>query len=273
MNLKQIDRRWIFLFILLGVAIPLIIPIGFKLEVTKNVQSVFNLVNTTPPGQAVLFSFDYDPSSKPELQPMAIAMIKQAIEKKQHVFCLALWPMGSEMADDAFQILKKEINYLEYGVNFINLGYKPGGIVTIQAMGNNFLTVFPTDVNGKPLNSYPITKDIKKLNDFAYISSFSAGTPGLKEWIMIAKDKHNIPVTGGTTAVSTPGFLPYLNDQNQLTGLLGGLKNAAEYELLVNRKGTATSGMDAQSVSHLIIILFIVMGNIAFFTTKKIEKD
>jgi len=273
MNLKNLDRRWIFLFILLGVAIPLVVPIGFKLEVTKNVQTVYDLVANTPENKAVLISFDYDPSSKPELQPMAVALVKQAIEKKQRVFCLALWPMGSQMADDAFKMLKPEIKDLEYGVNFINLGYKAGGIVTIQAIGKDFQKVFPTDSGGKAINSFPMVKGIKNLKDFAYISSLSAGTPGLKEWIMIAKDKYDIPVTGGTTAVSTPGFLPYLNDQNQLTGLLGGLKNAAEYEFLVQRKGTATSGMDAQSVSHIIIILFIVLGNIAFFTTKKKEKD
>lgn len=268
MKLLNIDRRLIFLFILVGVIIPLLIPIGFKIEITKNVKMVFDLVQKTKEDAPVLMAFDYDPSTKPELHPMAIAMIKHAIEKKQKVVCVALWPMGSQMCDQIFTILSAEMPSLKYGENFINLGYKAGGIVTIQAMGQKFSTVFPTDANGKKISEFPIMKNITKLKDFSYIASFSAGTPGLKEWIMVAKDKYNIPVTGGTTAVSTPGFLPYINDQLQLHGLIGGLKNAAEYEALVNRKGTATSGMDAQSVAHLIIITFIIIGNIAYFTRK-----
>lgn len=273
MTFKTLDRRWIFLFILFGVAIPLVLPLGFKLEVTKNVQTVYDLIEKTEKDKLVLMSFDYDPASKPELHPMAIATIKHAIRKNQKVVCLALWPMGSQMVDDVYQILLKETPELEYGKNFINLGYKAGGIVTIQAMGKSISQVFPTDSNGTPISNYSILNKVKSLKDFAYIASFSAGTPGLKEWIMIAKDKYNIPVTGGTTAVSTPGFLPYLNDQNQLTGLLGGLKNAAEYEFLIDRKGTATSGMDAQSVAHIIIILFILFGNIAYFINLKKVKD
>ncbi len=268
MKLYSIDRRIIFIFILLGVIIPLMIPIGFNIEVTKNVQMAYDLVDKTKEGSPVLLAFDYDPSAKPELQPMATAMIKHAIEKKQKVVCVSLWPMGSQLCDQIYNSLSKEMPQLKYGENFINLGYKAGGIVTIQAMGKNFRTVYPTDVNGKKLTEFKMMDEINKLSDFSYISSFSAGTPGLKEWIMVAKDKYNITVTGGTTAVSTPGFLPYINDQLQLHGLIGGLKNAAEYEFLIKRKGTATSGMDAQSIAHLIIMIFIVIGNIAYFTRR-----
>jgi len=72
--------------------------------------------------------------------------------------------------------------------------------------------------------------------------------------------------------VQAPTMLPYVNEQQQLVGLLGGLKGAAEYELLINKPGFATKGMDAQSVAHLIIILFILIGNIGYFATRK-QKD
>ncbi|MCB5251015.1 MAG: hypothetical protein RBS16_08910 [Candidatus Cloacimonadales bacterium] len=273
MSFSSIDRRWIFLFILLGVAIPLIIPIGFKLEVTSDVQKVYDLIQNVEEDKLALISFDYDPASKPELHPMGYAIIKHAIEKNHIIVCTALWPMGSQMADDIYHNLKAEMPELEYGKNFINLGYKAGGMVTIQAMGKDMRKVYPTDVSGKDINEYEILNCVKSLKSFAYVVSLSSGTPGLKDWIMIAKDKYGVPVLGGATAVSTPGFKPYLNDSNQLNGLLGGLKNAAEYEGLVKRKGTATAGMDAQSVAHLIIIGFILLGNIAFFMNYKKVKD
>jgi hypothetical protein len=46
------------------------------------------------------------------------------------------------------------------------------------------------------------------------------------------------------------------------------MKGSADYELLVGVPGTATRGMDAQSFGHLLIIAFIALGNVAFFTTR-----
>ncbi|HOE91580.1 MAG TPA: hypothetical protein PL063_02005 [Candidatus Cloacimonadota bacterium] len=273
MKFTFIDRRWIFLLILLGVGLPLIIPLGFKLEVSPDAQMVYDVIQSTNENRLVIVSFDYDPASKPELHPMGYAIIKHAIEKKHKVVCTALWPMGSQMADEIFHNLQKEMPELIYGENFINLGYKVGGMVTIQAMGKDMRNVYPKDASGKSIDDYPMLNNMKTIKDFAYVVSLSAGTPGLKDWIMVAKDKYGVSVLGGATAVSTPAFKPYVNDQKQLNGLLGGLKNAAEYEYLVGRKGTATAGMDAQSVAHLLIIAFIVLGNIAFFLNYKKVKE
>lgn len=269
MKLHNIDRRWIFLLILLGVSIPLIMPFGLKIEVTRNVKSVYDLLEASRPGDKILLSFDYDPASKPELQPMATAIIKHAIEKDLSIICVALWPMGVSLADEIYQDKKGD---LIYGENFINLGYKAGGLVSIQAMGKNFREVFPNDSNGDNINNFTIMNNINTLTDFSFVISFSAGTPGIKEWIMVAGDRFRLPVAGGATAVSTPGFLPYINEQKQLYGLIGGLKAAAEYEMLIDTPGTATAGMDAQSIAHLIIILFIIVSNISWYLLQKDKK-
>jgi hypothetical protein len=38
--------------------------------------------------------------------------------------------------------------------------------------------------------------------------------------------------------------------------------------LLVDRPGRATAGMDAQSLAHVVILVFIVLGNVAYLTRK-----
>ena len=268
LNLK-IDRRWIFLFILIGVAVPLMIPFGFEIEVTRNVQMVYDLVDSAQPGDRILLSFDYDPSGKPEIQPGAEAMIQQAIDKNLRIVCIALWPMGVSLANEIYE---KKSDYLEYGVNFINLGYTAGGMVAIQSMGRNFHEVFPRDANGDNVNDFEIMRGVRNFTDFSFVASLSAGDPGMRAWIMVAGDNFGLPVTGVTTAVSTPGFLPYINEQRQLVGLVGGLKAAAEYEKLVGLSGTATAGMDAQSIAHLIIIIFIIIGNVSWYLSKKKTK-
>ena len=272
LKLHELDRRWIFLFILIGVAVPLLIPFGLEIEVTPNVQKVYDLVEAAQPGDRVLFSFDYDPSSKPEIQPATIAMMKHALDKELRIVCLALWPMGVSLAEEIYNDNELSDRF-EYGVNFINLGYKVGGLVAIQAMGKDFREVFPRDYAGQTINNFQIMDGVRNFSDFYMVASLSAGTPGMLEWIMTAGDNYGLHVTGSTTAVSTPGFLPYINERNQLHGLVGGLKAAAEYEKLIGVKGTATSGMDAQSIAHLIIILFILVGNISWHLAKRKKSE
>ncbi len=268
---KQISRQYIFLILLIGVALPLIFPLGFKSEVSDLSRQVYKLVEEAPEQATIIISFDYDPATITELQPMAKAIIEHAWNKNQKIIAIALWPQGVQMADQAFADIRIKYPDKKYGVDYVNLGFKTGGMVTIQAMGRSFRDVFPSDLKGTPYDNIPMMKSIRNYNQIAYVISLSAGDPGLKQYVMAAHDMYKVKVSGGTTAVSTPGFLPYINDQHQLIGLLGGLKGAAEYEALIGVKGTATSGMDAQSIAHLLIIFFIIMGNIRAYKIKRIN--
>ena len=79
--------------------------------------------------------------------------------------------------------------------------------------------------------------------------------------------RYNVPLALGVTAVMATDYYTFLQSK-QLFGLIGGLKGAAEYEKLIGRnKDIANRSMDAVSVAHVFIILFIIIGNIAFFAT------
>ena len=69
---------------------------------------------------------------------------------------------------------------------------------------------------------------------------------------------------GRMTAVMASDAYPFLQS-GQLSGLIGGLKGAAEYEQLINHRDRAFIGMDAQSITHILIVIFIIFGNISFF--------
>ena len=269
---KQLDRRWLFLLIFIGVTLPLIFTIGLPLETSRNVQMVYDLVESMPKGSKALISFDYDPASMPELHPMAKVILKHCFDKDINLIFTAMWPMGVQMADDIIDQLKDDNPDLKYGEDYVNLGFKAGGMVTIQSMGRNFREVFPKDMDGNSIDELPIMDGINNFNNIGFVFSLSAGAPGIKEWVQITHDVYGIPTSGGCTGVSAPAMLPYVNEQKQLTGLLAGLKAAAEYEVLIKTPGTATSGMDAQSIAHLIIIIFIAIGNINYWRDKKAGK-
>lgn len=274
-----IERRIVFLLLVLAVALPIILPLGLKTQSTPLTEQVYDLVNSLPAGVPVIISFDYDPSTITELQPMAEAVIEHAWRKGHKVIATAMWPQGPQVAEMAFNVVQARMEEkdpnarkLMYGVDYVNLGYKPGGMVTIQGMGRSMEAIFPTDITGLKYNKIPMLSPVRTLKDIRYVISLSAGDPGLRDWIMTANGKFNIPVSGGTTAVSAPGFLPYVNDQKQLHGLMGGLKAAAEYELLLGYEGTASLGMNPQSVAHVLILALILFGNIRAWKKRKADK-
>lgn len=268
-----IERRIVFLVLALAVALPLIFPLGLKTIGTPLTKKAYDLVDSTPAGSVVIVSFDYDPSTVTELQPMAQAIIEHAWSKGHKVIATAMWPQGSQMADMAFEDVQTKLGSKVYGEDFVNLGYKVGGMVIIQGMGRNFRTVFPKDTSGLDYDEIPLLATIKSLRDIRYVVSLSAGDPGLKDWILTAHDKFGVPVAGGTTAVSAPGFLPYVNDQQQLYGLMGGLKAAAEYELLMGYEGSASLNMNPQSVAHVLILVLIAIGNVRAWRKLKTARN
>lgn len=86
-------------------------------------------------------------------------------------------------------------------------------------------------------------------------------------WISIVNAQFGKPVGAAVTAVMAPKIYSYVQ-AGQMTGLLGGMKGASEYELLVDEAGRAVIGMNSQSLVHLLIILFVIIGNISFFATR-----
>lgn len=268
-RLKDIDRRIIFIFIAAAVVFPLLRPVGLPLKSSPPSRALYQEFENLSRGSVVLMAFDYDPATDVELGPMSLAILKHCFLKGHKVVGLALWPPGAGLARASFSEAARGFS-VEYGVDYVNLGFKAGGLVVIDSLGKSFERSFPKDIDGRPIEELPLMKNINNYADIDFVMSLSAGDPGLPFWIMIAQGRYGKKVGGGCTAVSAPMLYPYF--PNQLVGLLGGMKGAAEYELLVDAKGAATKGMDAQSIAHAAIVLFVLIGNIFFFVSRRREK-
>ena len=102
--LGSLDRRIIFLIVGLSVLIPLLKPDWVNLPIRPRPESqlVFDEINKLNEGDKVLLSFEYSPSTKPEIHPMSIALLKHLYAKNIHVYGFALWPDGNFMSTEAF---------------------------------------------------------------------------------------------------------------------------------------------------------------------------
>jgi hypothetical protein len=266
----EMDNRILYLVLLIVVIGPLLKPLGIPIEVTGPTQSFADAVEALNPGDKMLLVFDYSVGGGPDVDPQAQAVLAHAMSKDVKVVCVAFIDTGFQYATKAVDMWVEQGKV--YGDDLINLGFAAGSETAISAFAQNVREVFPTDAQGKSLDSYPIMEGINTAADFALIAEFATGIPGPAEWVRQVQTRYDVPLACGVVAVMGPQNEAYLQS-GQLVGLLGGgLKSAAEYEIAIEQPGAATAAMDAQSLGHMAIVVFVILGNIAYFVEESKKK-
>ncbi len=262
----KLDRRIIFLVIFLSVIFPLIFKVNIPINITPEVRNVYNLIENLPEGSVIVVPCEYAPDTMAELEPMLYAVLRHCWEKNLRVVACGFYVTGVTLIEQEIKYMAKQMNK-KYGKDYIFLGYRPYPAAVINSMGEDFRQSFPTDYYGTPLDSLPMMRGVKNFNDTKLVLTINA-TSGVDYWVLFGHERYGFPLAIGVTAVMAADYYHYLNS-GQIVGIIGGLKGAAEYESLVHHKGLATMGMSIQSFVHLVIVLFIIIGNIAYFVIRK----
>ena len=285
-KLQAIDRRWIYLVVWLVVMIPLLFPFKIKPQPTSPVQKLFAYIDTMPADKALVISVDFTPDTRAELQPMVVAMLRHGFATKRRVGVLAMQLYGLGLGEEALRQVTAEFNAhaathedsVINGEDYVFWGWTTPELTVMLGMGTRITNVFPVDYYGNTTDTLPIMRHLKNYDDVGILISVAAsGIPRL--WINYAQVQFGVHLSCGITAVSAADFYPYVNS-GQFTGMLAGMKGAAEYEQLVANRMAATNGewglrnrgieaMSSQTAAHLAIMAFIVLGNIAFFASKR----
>jgi len=278
--LRNLDRRWIFLLMLLAVAIPILLQSQFPEKPTGLAKAVFDEIEKLEEGDRVLLAFDFDPASAGELGPMATTFSYHCAKKKLKMYYMALWPVGPQMIDDSINnVIAKDFPEMVYGEDFVNLGFKSGGEGVIKVILTDIRQLYTTDGYGTQIDDIPMMEGVENIRQMDLIANVSAGTAGTKEWVQYAITPYpdDLRIVAGCTGVQAPLLYPYI--PNQLPGLLGAIKGAAEYEELVMSKygdadlpgiySEARRRMGPQLIAHMLMIALIVVGNIIYFMERK----
>ncbi len=268
-KIENLDRRYVFLFVLISVIIPLLKPFGLKVSVSKPVRNIYDFINALPKGSVVWFGFDYYNSTRTECDAQAKAVLRHLFKSGMKVMVTSLIPDGNNISQEIVTKVAKEFNK-QYGKDYVILGYKPGGGIVILQVCQNLRGIYNTDSYGTPTDEIPMMNKIKNAKDIALVFTVTDNA-SFDQYVSIARTQYHIPMAGGSTAVSVPYLYVYLNS-GQALGILGGLKGAAEYETLIHKPGTATAGMDAQSFVHLLIVLMIIFSNSVYFLKRWLDK-
>jgi hypothetical protein len=264
--LGNIDRRILYVLLALVVALPLVIKPRTSIRVSEPVRSAFAAVEQLRPGSVVMISIDFDPSSAPELQPMLVAILRHCFRKDLKVIVTGQLALGLPMAEIALNQVAPEMGK-EYGRDYVNIGYRPGYTALMVGIGRELRDFFRTDYRGVPVDSFPFMRPVHTYRDIALLVSLAHGAVA-DVWIQYVGGRFDQEIIVGVTGVNAPGMYQYLQ-AGQIKGLIGGLQGAAEYETLLERPGSATLGMPAQSAAHALIILLLVIGNAGYLLSRR----
>jgi len=268
-KLIGIDRRVIYLIIALAMILPFFFQMGLPIPVTDEVKRVYDYVEGLTPTDCVVLSADFSPSVAPELSPMFEAVFRHCLKNKVKVLVISLLPQGPGLVEPVVQQAARD-HRATNGVDYAFLGYQYGFSLVIMRMMENIEAAFPNDYYGTKTSDLPVMKNIHNYEEIDLIVSLT-GSSNHRVWLTYAHEPYNVPVAPGVTAVIAADVYPYLQSK-QFIGMLGGLKGAAEYETLIEEKKMASMGMEAQNWAHIVIILFIIIGNIGFFAIKRQER-
>ncbi len=254
------------MLIFISVALPLLFNFTIPNKVTKEVRDTYEYIDALPEGSVLLFSFDHEAATLPEMQPMATAMLIHAFSKGFKVIGMAFRPEGAAIGNKALQENAAVFDLVE-GEDYVFLGYRPEITSGILGLGESIARVYPKDYRGISVEDIPLMQNVHNYDDIALVVDVSDDDTPVY-WINYANARYQQEIAPAITAVMATTFYPFLQER-QIVGMVPGLKAAAEYEQLIGKLGDASLGMSAQSISHFLIVLFVIIGNIGYFMMKK----
>ncbi|MFP3951814.1 MAG: hypothetical protein ACLFVP_06740 [Candidatus Bathyarchaeia archaeon] len=271
-RLQYIDRRIIYLLAWLAVLVPLLNPIGLPITVGKYSSEYYDYIENFPEGSTIMVSFDYGVSAMPELYPLTVATFRHLWSHDFKVVVVATWQEGPMVMDILLNEIDPEQEYGKvYGEDWIELGWVPQSEIGMASLATDIWKAKPRDyIMDKPTSSFPIMQDIKTAEDIDLLVTFETGTPGLPEWLRQWQTPYDTPIILGCIGVMVPETAPF-HQTGQLSALIPGLTASAEYEMLVKEPGLALASVDAISMSHLLVIVLVLVGNVAFFFIRREE--
>ena len=274
----KIDRRVIYLFVFLALAWPLLTQWSVPAARMEAAERLYTLIEDTPvqaPDVAIV-AFDFGPSLVAENGTQAEVVLEHLMRRRTPIALFSLYiqaePFLKSIPEKVAARLMLEFpgQRWEYGRDWINLGYRPNGILMVQGLqkSQNIAELFATDVRGNKLSESPIFQGVKTLENIKLLIEISGLVGMLDTYVAFFQKENYRPAFGhGCTSITIPEAFIYL-DSGQIKGLLEGISGAAWYSHLLQKKYPQRipdkSGVmnTALGVAHGVILVLILIGNL-----------
>lgn len=277
MNLQNIDRRIIYLLLLVVAVVPLlvekipavkrVVP-ELPVPISNEVQQAYDTIENMPANKIAIISIIWSASTVPENQPQTEVLARHLFRRGVPFVIIPFDQQGTTLAYNAVERIAKEM-HKEYGKDWMALGFQPGGYMVqiIQGMGVDFAGQFKKDRNGTPIADVPMMKGMNTARNIGLVVEVTPSAT-VPFWIAFMGQPYRVPIVYCPTSVMIPEAHNYL-DAHQVAGMLPGVIGAAQYEEKLGVRGFGLRAAGPLSAAHLLIILLIVLGNMGYLLSRR----
>jgi hypothetical protein len=266
-KLNNLDVRILYVLMVIAATFPLLKPLGLPLPISAQVKASYNAIEANiKPNDLVFIGVDFGPTQEAELWPQLLAVGRHVASKGARILLMNMIEGGFRYEERFQEVLIKEFN-MKYGENLLALPFSAGREAAFQSVVADLKGLYKVDLHGKPLTSFPLWNQIKGASDFKMYVQI-ADAPDW--WLRPMSQVKGLLLWNGTVASGASTMAP-LYQSGQMVGFIIGMTGGAEYEVLIKQPGPAAAAMDAQSMGHALIILFVILGNIGYHMAKRNE--
>jgi len=266
-RLEDIPREVLYGILIVTFIMPMLFPIGFPVPITPEVQKWYDTIDKLPNGSVIMIDFGYSGGGEPELGPMAVAVYHQIFKRGGiKVVAMSTSIEGTLLFDKVIAELNPSQYGKKYGVDYIHIGYIAGTESAMAAVGKSIRATTTTDYKGTPLDQYPIMQGVNEAADFDLLICYTTGGDQSEGWVRQWYTTYKTPYLCCVLAMMVPTMLPY-QKAGQIVSLVSGAQ-AGQMELLVKVPARGIKSADVITMTHLLCIALVVVGNVAYFGKK-----
>jgi hypothetical protein len=269
----DLDHRILATVVMAIITIIILVPFKIPFPITQYGRDYYNFVDNIEPGSMVGFMLSDTPSTRPSLQSSSTLTCIILFEKNCKIVFWQDEATGPPIYEDYIVMSQKAVDrQLEYGTDYINLGYIAGsesGAAAIladirKAVGN-------TDAYGNSIDQYPILDGVNMGSDFDYgfvnVACRCTEPMYVRQWQQV----YGTPIGTINCAMDLTAVQPYLAT-GQIAGTANGLLGSAEMEYLTGTLGMAFGQVLSVSVTGIYFVGLVILGNILWVTTQQKEE-
>jgi hypothetical protein len=220
-------------------------------------------VENVPENAPVLVIFDYDPSTVGEMEAVAAPLLDHMLLLRHpRLTFISTSPTGAALAERFISGPLGGHGY-QSGIQYVNLGYLPGGLAGIRAFAQEPRIAAPVSIDLNPVWQNAPLQDVQALSNFALMLLITDNAEAGRNWVEQAGAlRGNAPFVVASSAQAGPMIMPYVQS-GQISGLVNGLNSGAVMEQNnAGRPGMARRYWDAYSLGLFLAVAFITLGGL-----------
>lgn len=267
------NRKILYVILLVLIFICPNLPLIVPMPVEPWVQDFYDVVETLEPGDNVILHWNIQ--TKADIWDLAPLTVEHLMDKGVNIIWMdrkvEAQPLGEELRRTLWGADWKDnptgsLAGYEYGTRFTYMGFlSEGGTVeegTVSMLQNFQRTFAAGDFEGTPLDQLETVSNIIDVHDIDCHYGLGGWSPDTTPRQLEILLSAGVPILAGGTATMLAGRNMNLYVIRQLAGMVGGIRNAAEYAYLTGRTSRAMGYMIALIACALVLVVGIVGRNL-----------